>query len=208
MLAATLTAVMTLFAGSDVLARASTLSADPALGTSLRPQSRCAALLVQEAMLRSPILANMVKELDQSDVVAYIVDGMGSARSDVKSALTYVASHESTRYVMIRLDFIRLTTTERIVWLGHELHHALEIAHASKVRDVASLTTHYRKVGRPSGADGFETTGAQNATIQLRRDLLNQRRRAALPLNVTDAKTSARTLVGTVGAAQEPSNVM
>ncbi len=56
--------------------------------------------------------------------------------------------------------------------LGHELKHAVEVAHAPEVKSEASFETFYQRVGVPSGGSHhYETEGARTAEALVRLDL-------------------------------------
>jgi hypothetical protein len=77
--------------------------------------------------------------------------------------LTFMAASGGRRYVNVRIA-CGLNPDEQIAALGHELRHAVEIADAPSVVDVASLGELYRRIGFashgvPHGL-GFESRAA------------------------------------------------
>jgi hypothetical protein len=140
----------------------------------VRPQSREIARLVAEAAERSGTIRDLLSALEASDVVAYVGHAPFPPASDVVSTLTWVTSHENLRFVMIRLDLARLNPRDRIMWLGHELQHALEVASAPDVACAKTLAGLYRRIGWESSRDRFDTAAAHATGDRVRKDLLRR----------------------------------
>lgn len=144
--------------------------------TRARPLSSGALALVQTAADRSAIVQGLLDDLERSDLVVYIMDAMPGAFVGRKSALTFVSGSSDTRYLMIRIDSMRLPLPARIAALGHELYHALEVAAAPGVKDGVGLASLYRRIGWETSAGRFESRGAQEATFQISRQLAHGER--------------------------------
>ena len=136
-----------------------------------RPLSASALALIEAAAERSAIVQGLLDDLERTDLVVYIADAMPGAFVGPKSAMTLVSGVTATRYVMIRIDSMRLPLKARIAALGHELYHALEVAAAPEVRDSAGLALLYRRIGWETTPGRFESRGAQDATFQIARQL-------------------------------------
>ena len=136
-----------------------------------RPLSASALALIETAAERSAIVQGLLDDLERTDLVVYIADAMPGAFVGPKSAMTLVSGVTATRYVMIRIDSMRLPLKARIAALGHELYHALEVAAAPEVKDSAGLAALYRRIGWETTAGRFESRGAQEATFQIARQL-------------------------------------
>lgn len=122
--------VLTLF-----VAQAASAQAPPANPwTHTHPLSSSAIELLADATERSSIVASLLDELEQTDVVVYIVDSMPGVISGPTSYLAFLSLDATARYLLIRIDRFRLSPPERIVSLGHELQHALEVAAAPDVK--------------------------------------------------------------------------
>lgn len=139
--------------------------------TRARPMSPGALALVEAAADRSAIVQGLLDDLERTDLVVYIMDAMPGAFVGPKSALTFVSGASATRYLMIRIDSMRLPLPARIAALGHELYHALEVAAAPEVKDAAGLASLYRRIGWETSAGRFESRAAQEATFQISRQL-------------------------------------
>ncbi len=135
--------------------------------TRTRPLSSGALALIEAAAARSAIVQTLLDDLERTDVVVYIADSMPGAVVGPKSAMTLVSAATATRYLMVRIDSMRLPLQERMAALGHELYHALEVAAAPEVKDNAGLARLYRRIGWETSAGRFESPGAQNATFQI-----------------------------------------
>ncbi len=88
-----------------------------------------------------------------------------------KSQMVILNGEATVRYLLIRLDHARLSPTERITALGHELHHALEVAAAPEARDGAGLVRLYRRIGWETTRDRFESSEAQAVAFRIREQL-------------------------------------
>lgn len=161
-----------LILGAGHAVAAPTPSPSPSLHwTRTRPLTPGALALIEAAAERSAIVQGLLDDLERTDLVVYIADAMPGAFVGPKSALTLVSGASATRYLMIRIDSMRLPLPARIAALGHELYHALEVAAAPEVRDIAGLATLYRRIGWETSAGRFESRGAQEATFQIARQI-------------------------------------
>ena len=151
--------------------RGATQEPIPSNWTHVRPQSREAGLLVDFAADASPLVAKLLDDLEQSDVVVYLTDSMPGVFTGASSSLRFVTTEGSTRYLMIRVDFMRLLASDRVVALGHELQHALEIAAAPGVREEIHIADLYRRIGWEASPDRFESDAAQATSRAVRREL-------------------------------------
>lgn len=138
-----------------------------------RPLSASAYALLETAAARSAIVQGLLDDIERTDLVVYIEDAMPGAFVGPKSAMTLVSGVTATRYLMIRIDSMRLALPGRIAALGHELYHALEVAASTEVRDNAGLASLYRRIGWETTPGRFESRGAQDATFQIARQLLS-----------------------------------
>lgn len=146
------------------------------------PLSQGAIMLLVEAVEQSPTVETLLKELEQTDLVVYVTDVMPRAADGPASYLAFLSFDASARYVLVRIDHWRaMSSRERIILLGHELQHALEVAAAPEVRDAGGLARLYRRIGREGKADRFETDAAQAMGNRVGRELSGggDRKRAA-----------------------------
>ena len=140
-----------------------------ALVPRLRPLDSWAAALIAHGTRESPTFRSLVDRLDRSDVIVYVEVGRKTARAH--GALRFVGATKSARMVHVSLSH-RLTNTELVALLGHELHHAVEIAENPGIRDEDSLRQFYRTHGFPGCDLGtYESEGARQAGRRVRREI-------------------------------------
>ena len=117
---------------------------------------------INEGMARSSAFRDLVTRLDASDVIVYVAPECPMSPR-LFGRLTFMAAGGGRRYLNVHLS-CAMNDDEQIAALGHELRHAVEIANAPSVVDVASLGELYRRIGFAShgvrqGA-GFESRAA------------------------------------------------
>lgn len=142
--------------------------------TRVRPLSGPARFVLDEGLLRSPTIVRLVEELHRHDVFVYVeLD----EPSDARGSTGIMSVAPGARFLRIRIHR-RLDPRQQIEVLGHELHHALEIARAAEVVDDKSFRAFYDRIGYQNGR-GFETDGAKRIEEEIRRDLSFTGRRSA-----------------------------
>ncbi|MBK5298175.1 MAG: hypothetical protein JJE40_13540 [Vicinamibacteria bacterium] len=136
-------AVTTMVAVANAYALVLATTQGPDVGA-LRAAPGEAAALVDKARRRSPTVARLLRSLNESNLVLYIElhrelpGGVGQ--------MTLLTAAGGVRRVRIALD-AHLGTRDHIVVLGHELHHATELAAAPAVQNEATLKAFYQRVG-------------------------------------------------------------
>lgn len=117
--------------------------------------------LLESAVASSPTVARMVAELQSSDLIVYVeIDGF---LAPVRGEMLLLRSTLGVRPVRIKIRASPFPS-EMISLLGHELQHALEVAAAPEVRDAATQTSLYQRIGWETAKTGyFETTAAIEA---------------------------------------------
>jgi hypothetical protein len=130
---------------------------DPLTAAHVRALNKAATEVLADAREHCPTIRQLIHDLDQSDVVAYLVvtPFMKLATADTR----FLSAAGGFRYVVMTVNALNDTET-RAAWLAHELQHALEVAHAPEVTDTASLEALYRRIGRPASDNGWETEEA------------------------------------------------
>jgi hypothetical protein len=148
--------------GSSAAAGRDARGGEPGLTvTHVRCLSRDARALLDMALERSPSIRSLAERLERSDVVVYLqLPGDTNPQAAV-AQLTFVTFAAATRYVLVQVDPWRTVPLERLALLGHELHHALEIAQEPGVRDTMTLRALYRRIGHEHGRGQFETEPAR-----------------------------------------------
>ncbi|HKB11222.1 MAG TPA: hypothetical protein VKD69_11220 [Vicinamibacterales bacterium] len=130
--------------------------------------------LVEEAAERSPSIRALIDRLEASDLIVYVRMRQFS-RSDLNGRVALLSAMPARhRYLMIELacgrpDVVTMST------LGHELYHAVEIALEPSIVDARGLIAYDTRAGDRTGdRQGnitFETRGAEQAGVQVRREL-------------------------------------
>lgn len=165
--------VLTFPPGKDVMT-APLKPAKPTWGRT-RGLSPTAQALLVEGSRRSSTINALLAELEQSDLIVDVSDVMPGAGSGPTSYLSFTHYDGASRYVLIRIDRLRLSSHERIIWLGHELQHALEVAAAPEVRDSAGLAQLLRRIGWESVQNRFETLEASMTGNRVRSEIYGRR---------------------------------
>jgi hypothetical protein len=135
----------------------------------VRPATDFERRVIAEGVCGSATFRTLVDAIRHSDLIVYV--SMRPIRD---------------RTIDGRLDFLSATPTDRVLravfgWpldresriavLGHELHHAVEVAGAPEIRTARAFTAYFRTHGHPSGTDRYETAAAQRAELQIRQEL-------------------------------------
>lgn len=149
--------VLTFFAA---LANAGDAPAQARRWTHVRPITSSARSLVAEATARSSIVTGLMDDLERSDVVVYVVDGMAGIRTDPPASLAFLSCAAGVRYVRVQIGRWMTPPWVRIAELAHELQHAVEVARAPEVKDGDSLGRLYRRIGWESQRGRFESQEA------------------------------------------------
>jgi hypothetical protein len=144
-------------------------SADSGAASHVRSTDLRVGTLIAQGAVRSPLLQSLIHQLDQSDVFVYVEHAV--LPSGLTGRLTFTTSSGRWRYLRIQID-CRQSLTSQTVALGHELRHAVEIANAAVV-DEASVRQLYHVIGftLDTTERRFESTGAQQTAVQVRREL-------------------------------------
>jgi hypothetical protein len=134
--------------------------------------------IVDEAARRSPAIRDSIDRLQELDVTVY-VRARTFARSDLEGRIAFLSKVGTHRYLVIELACGRAGLAQ-MATLGHELFHALEIAHEPAIVDKETLAGFYSRVGFKSsdsaGLQTFETEAAAAAGLRARRQLLTSTR--------------------------------
>jgi len=131
--------------------------------------------IVDEASLVSPTLRSLIDRIEHSDVVAYVSCEM-RLPSRTAGRLSFVGAAAGIRYVQIQVGYIGASTRQAAL-IGHELQHAVEVADAPAMMDMATFDREYARIGfvnsftRAVGSRSYETTTAIKAGEQILREL-------------------------------------
>ena len=148
-------------------------AADPIPVPHVRPETATLRALTAQAAGRSPAVHELIERLSRSDVVVYV---RHDGRIGILSAVG------DRRYLVIELACDRSELVQ-MATLGHELHHALEIAGEPSIVDSRTLALFYARIGvrsYPMGhAQTFETQAAADMGARVRHELLTTPARSA-----------------------------
>ena len=140
----------------------------------IRPQDARIAELLKAGMARSATFRALVQRLETGNVIVYVSLSQ-SLRSNLAGRLTWITKAGNFRYLRATLN-VEQTANQMIATLAHELQHALEVSADPDVGDQRSLLALYKRIGRPSQsglAEAWDTEAAQDAGLQVRRELLS-----------------------------------
>ena len=136
-----------------------------------RPLSAGAITLLKDAVRHSAIVEDLLAQIERTDLVVYLMDSMPGVFTGPKSSMVFLSGDTSNRYLLIRLDAMRLPQPERIAALAHELHHALEVAAAPEVKGASDMAGLYRRIGWETSKGRFESRGAQATALKVSKQL-------------------------------------
>jgi hypothetical protein len=141
----------------------------PASTRHLRPRSDIAREIIGDAIRRSPTVARLAEQIEDSDLIVF-VELTFDLPPSAHGRTTLVATGASVRYLNVAVS-IMLPRDRRVEIIGHELTHALEIAHAPEARDGLGLQALFKRVGWSVGDTAFETEAAISVEPVIRDEL-------------------------------------
>lgn len=136
--------------------------------------SEAAAALLALSVEGSPTITSQLWELERSGMVVYVTNLSAGQGPGPKSYLSFLAAEGSLRYVLIRIEHWKMSPTDRLALLGHELQHALEVARALEVKDPPGMAALFRRIGHEVSPNSFETAAAREAGHRVRAELLRE----------------------------------
>ena len=131
--------------------------------------------LIADGLNRSSTFRDIVDRLNRSDVVVYVRCQQDVARRE-DGYLKFVSSVGGYRYLQAHIRY-NTSRVRQISLIGHELFHAVEVADAPAVIDVASFERQYARIGfvsgtvRIGGGISYDTHAAIRAGEQILREL-------------------------------------
>jgi hypothetical protein len=136
----------------------------------VRPVDDCATSLLELARLQSSTVRALEASLAPRDVVAYVACEWRKA-GQPDASLRWVSRTPQFRYVVLTIG-LDLSLGRRIELLGHELHHANDVADAAWVRCERDLGSFFGEIGRRTSRSAtFETEGAKGVELQVRHEI-------------------------------------
>lgn len=136
-----------------------------------RPLSPGAIELLDIAAERSAIVSSLLEDIERTDLIVYVTDSMPGVFTGPKSTMVFLSGDSTMRYLLIRVDSMRLPLPERIAALGHELQHAMEVAAAPEVKSAKAMADLYRRIGWETSKGRFESQAAQAVAFRITKQL-------------------------------------
>ena len=137
--------------------------ADPIF--SVRPLDAGASVVIVQGQRRSAVIRGLIQELERSNLIVHVqIDADMSLA--LAGATNFVTSRGGYRYVRVRIS-ARLSNRARLVTLGHELQHAVEIAR-SDAADHDAVRRLLDRSGYTLGGRFYETDAARTVEQRIR----------------------------------------
>lgn len=129
--------------------------------------------LFDQGLSRSSTMRDLESRLEGSSVIVYLSRAL--LPSGLVGRTRLIGAGGRWRFLLMEVDE-RIGPLDLLTAIGHELQHALEIADAADVVDLASLETLYRRIGRDSGGEHgnshwYETRDAEETGRRVRVEL-------------------------------------
>lgn len=129
--------------------------------------------LVEDAAARSPSIRAAIDRIEAANVIVYVRMAM-FRQVGLEGRVGMIAVVNGRRFLAIELACGRPEVVT-MATLGHELHHAVEIADEPSIVDPRTLaafyTTHGMQTSNAPGQLMFETEGAEAAGRRARREI-------------------------------------
>jgi hypothetical protein len=166
-----------------VTAAPSAADPSPAALRHVRPRNATAALLLRFGHEKSARFREIVRTLEQSNVMVY-VEVREDSDYPVSGGLTFLGEAHGTRWVRAMVDsgtpshvrtcqdIVRLTAI-----LGHELQHALEAAQAPTLQSVGEFERYFRSIGVDEKPRVLDTLAARQTGKLVADELRGMNRR-------------------------------
>lgn len=136
----------------------------------VRAVDDCATSLLAMARLQSATVRALEAQLAPRDLVAYVACEWRHA-GQPDASLRWVSRTPQFRYVLLTIG-LDLSLARRVELLGHELHHANDVAVASWVGGERELAALFGEIGRRTSRSAtFETEGARGVELQVRHEI-------------------------------------
>ena len=127
-----------------------------------------AARLLADAREASATVRQLLETLQETDVM--VVVEIQDRVLNRTGHLTFVGTQHGTRWLRVTLEAGN-RRPEQMAWLAHELRHAVEVAGAPEVQDLAGLGRLYARIGTNLGDGRYETDAAVESGHQALREV-------------------------------------
>jgi hypothetical protein len=125
--------------------------------------------LLQKVRGQSPTARRMIDRLEKSDLITFVRIGPSFARL---RATTRILGHvREARFVLISITSMA-PEVDKVLLLGHELQHAVELADAPWVRNDNGMIEMYERIGWRDSARAFETAAAVEAGRAVKEEVI------------------------------------
>jgi hypothetical protein len=138
------------------------------ISRAVRPESAAVRAVMTRGIERSGTFRDLTGRLSGADVIIYV--RFSRCAGDVPGCLLWASAAPGPRRVLIKLDQFSRSPNDLTALLAHELQHALEVADAPEIRDLASFQKAFAGRGW-KGSDGFETAQAREITRRVTAEL-------------------------------------
>ncbi len=119
---------------------------------------------------QSPTVRRMLERLEKSDLITYIRIGPSLSFARARATTRILGHVREARFVLISITSLA-AEVDRVLLLGHELQHAVELADAPWVRDDDGMVEMYERIGWRESSFTFETPAAVDAGRQVREEV-------------------------------------
>jgi len=139
----------------------------------LRSDDPLVTTLVTRGLDGSETFRRLFQRLEQSDLIVHLRRGTNVPRgSAYNQFITHAGSY---RFVRITLNVAK-TDDDDVALLGHELHHAVELAEAPAVDDDRDYQRLYQRIGYESCSRAAPRCYETDAAVKAGRAVLNELR--------------------------------
>jgi len=147
-----------------------------------------AVKLIEATRAGSPTVRRLLDRLERSDLIVYV---QLVPRFDKPRAVTSILSAvPQARFVIISITTLS-GDPDRFLLLGHELQHAVELADAPEVRDLAAMRALYERIGWRDRPNVYETAEALDTGHAVRQEMFARARPDAVIASSRPAPASA-----------------
>jgi hypothetical protein len=124
--------------------------------------------LIEDTAARSITVRDLLARLACTDTIVYVE--MTASREVPVARTKLVAVAPGVRFLRIGIN-VAVALPDVAPLLAHELQHAVEIAEREDVTDDGAVRRLYKRIGRASGGDRYETNAARDVEWIVRGEL-------------------------------------
>jgi hypothetical protein len=150
----------------------------------VRPETKIARTILDDARRRSPTIADMLDRIEASDVILFLdlqYDQPTAGQTRLFSASPLA------RFVRVIVD-LSLPFDRRTEIIAHELQHVLEIVADPTVRDERGMRELFERIGWTVGLRAFETVEARAIEGVVRREMGGKKDSRSQPAGITSPR--------------------